>query len=38
MSKYYISINQLATFTVGTESSKKRIIKQQKTPNKLLIP
>lgn len=38
MSKYYISINQFAEFSSATEASKKRIIKQQKIPNKLLIP
>lgn len=38
MGKYYISINQLADFSVATKSSKRRIIKQQVTPNKLLIP
>lgn len=32
-SKYQISINQLADFQKGTESKKKRIIKQQKNPN-----
>lgn len=30
---YKISINQLADFHKGTESTKKRIIKQQKNPN-----
>ena len=38
MAKFYISINQLAEFSEATESSKKRIIKQQKTPSKFLIP
>jgi len=38
MAKFYISINQFAEFSEATESSKKRIIKQQKTPNKFLIP
>lgn len=38
MSKYYISINQFAEFSNANESSKKRILKQQKNPNKLLIP
>ena len=33
-----ISINQLADFALGTEAKKKRLIKQQKTPNKFLIP
>lgn len=31
-----ISINQLADFHIGTEAKKKRIIKQQKTPNPFL--
>lgn len=38
MGKYFISVNQLAEFSSATVSSKKRILKQQKTPNKLLIP
>jgi hypothetical protein len=38
MSKYYLSINQFAEFSSATESGKKRILKQQKNPNKLLIP
>ncbi|MBX9782775.1 MAG: hypothetical protein K2X48_05690 [Chitinophagaceae bacterium] len=38
MSKYFISTNQLAEYSQATEASKKRIIKQQKVPNKLLIP
>jgi len=38
MSKVYISINQFAEFSSSTDASKKRIIKQQKNPNKLLIP
>ena len=38
MAKFYISVNQLAEFSEATEASKKRILKQQKTPNRLLIP
>jgi hypothetical protein len=38
MSKYYISVNQFAEFSSATASSKKRILKQQQVPNKLLIP
>jgi hypothetical protein len=38
MSKYFISTNQLAEYSQATEASKKRIIKQQKVPNKFLIP
>ncbi|WP_055436035.1 hypothetical protein [Lacinutrix algicola] len=34
---YVISINQLAAFSKATESGKKRIIKQQKQPNKFLV-
>lgn len=38
MSDYYISTNQLAEYSISTEASKKRILKQQKAPNKFLIP
>jgi hypothetical protein len=38
MKDYFISINQLAEFSSATLASKKRIIKQQKVPDKLLIP
>ncbi len=38
MANAYISINQLAEFSAGTNSTKNRIIKQQMTPNRLLIP
>lgn len=38
MKEYFISINQLAEFSDSTLASKKRIIKQQKVPDKLLIP
>lgn len=34
---YKISINQFADFSNGTEAKKRRIIKQQKTPNKFLV-
>lgn len=33
MSKYIISINQLADFFKGTDAKKRSIIRQQKTPN-----
>lgn len=33
MSKYIISINQLADFSKGTDAKKRSIIRQQKTPN-----
>lgn len=36
--KYHISINPFAEFSVSTLAAQKRIIKQQLTPNKLLIP
>ncbi|MBU3820428.1 hypothetical protein KO566_00015 [Flavobacteriaceae bacterium XHP0103] len=35
--RYVISINQFANFYKGTESVKKRIIRQQKEPNKFLV-
>jgi hypothetical protein len=38
MSKYFISVNQLAEFSDATTSAKGRILKQQKAPDKLLIP
>jgi hypothetical protein len=38
MAKFYISVNQLAEFSEATESGKKKILKQQKAPNRLLIP
>jgi len=38
MAKAIISANQLAEFSEATDYSKKRIVKQQKTPNKFLIP
>lgn len=31
--EYLLSVNQLADFSKGTEATKKRIIRQQKTPN-----
>jgi hypothetical protein len=34
---YIISINQLADFSNATDAKKRRIIKQQKTPNKFLV-
>ncbi|MCF7559356.1 hypothetical protein L3X39_01805 [Sabulilitoribacter multivorans] len=34
---YVISINQLAAFSKATEAGKKRIIRQQKEPNKFLV-
>lgn len=37
-SKYFISVNPLAEFSNGTEFQKRRILKQQKKPNKFLIP
>ena len=37
MNNYKISINQLADFHKGTESTKKRIVKQQKEPNSFRI-
>ena len=36
--KYFISVNQLADFLVGSEAKKKRIINQQKVPNLFLVP
>ena len=38
MNNYKISINQLAEFSKATEASQKRIIKQQISPGKFLIP
>lgn len=38
MLDYYISINQFAEFSSGTIAAKRRIIKQQKIPNKFLLP
>ncbi len=38
MGNYYISINQMADFQGSTDATKKRIINQQLTPNKFLIP
>lgn len=38
MKNYYISINQLAEFESSSSNKKNRIIKQQKVPNKLLVP
>jgi hypothetical protein len=38
MPEFYISINQLAEFSRSTEAARRRIIKQQLTPNKVLIP
>ena len=38
MSSYFISINQFAEFSVSSLASKKRILKQQISPNKFLIP
>lgn len=35
--RYIISLNPFAEFTKGTEASKKRIIRQQKDPNKFLV-
>lgn len=35
--EYFISINQFVDFSKGTDSKKKRIIKQQKEPNKFMI-
>jgi hypothetical protein len=35
--RYIISLNPFAEFTKGTEASKKRIIRQQKEPNKFLV-
>ncbi|OSY88971.1 hypothetical protein WH52_04730 [Tenacibaculum holothuriorum] len=35
--EYFISINQFVDFSKGTESKKKRIIRQQKEPNKFMI-
>lgn len=35
--EYKISINQLADFSKATESGKRRIIRQQKNPNKFLV-
>ena len=37
MSEYKISINQLATFSRGTDAKKKTIVKQQKNPPKVLV-
>lgn len=34
---YKISVNQLADFSKATEAKKKRIIKQQKEPNKFMV-
>lgn len=36
-SSYVLSINQLATFSKATEAGKRRVIKQQKQPNKFLV-
>ncbi len=36
-SDYVLSINQLAAFSKATEAGKRRIIKQQKQPNKFLV-
>ncbi len=36
-SNYVISINQLADFSVASEAKKRRIIRQQKKPNKFLV-
>ncbi|WP_298550167.1 hypothetical protein [uncultured Algibacter sp.] len=36
-SNYVISINQLAAFSKATEAGKRRIIKQQKQPNKFMV-
>ena len=36
-SGYVLSINQLAAFSKATEAGKRRIIKQQKQPNKFLV-
>ncbi|MCL5126965.1 hypothetical protein [Algibacter sp. L4_22] len=36
-SKYIISLNQFADFSKGTNASKRRIIKQQKVPNKFMV-
>jgi hypothetical protein len=38
MSKYQISLNQLADFSTSSEAGKKRIIQQQLSPNKFKIP
>lgn len=38
MKNCYISVNQFAEFSGGTLATKKRIIKQQVTPNKFLLP
>ncbi|MDO6673940.1 hypothetical protein Q4517_00060 [Tenacibaculum sp. 1_MG-2023] len=35
--EFFISINQFVDFSKGTEATKKRIIRQQKEPNKFLI-
>lgn len=35
--KYFISINQFVDFSKGTDSKKKRIIRQQKEPNKFMV-
>lgn len=35
--RYIISINQFADFSKATEASKKRIIRQQKDPNKFMV-
>ncbi|MDD7913593.1 hypothetical protein [Polaribacter ponticola] len=35
--EYFISINQFVDFSKGTDSKKKRIIRQQKEPNKFMI-
>jgi len=34
---YVISINQLADFSIATDKGKRRIIRQQKNPNKFLV-
>ncbi|WP_055446995.1 hypothetical protein [Lacinutrix mariniflava] len=36
-SNYVISINQLADFSNGSDAKKRRIIKQQKQPNKFMV-
>ena len=38
MKNFYISVNQFAEFSSGTLATKKRILKQQVTPNKFLLP
>ena len=35
--EYFISINQFVDFSKGTDAKKKRIIRQQKDPNKFMI-